>query len=249
MALFEKYQHTQNSLTHTKNLMKFLLTNDDGIDAPGLATLAEAARAVGEAVVVGPMEQFSGCSHRVTTDQPLRIEQRQINAFAVDGTPADCTRVGLHAVFPDTQWVLAGINMGGNLGTDVHLSGTVAAVREAVIHGWPGIAFSHYRRKDNPFRWDRAVKWVIPLLRDLTSRPHRRGTFWNVNLPDLPLDAPDPEVVFCPLDTQPLPLSFHRDGDHFHYNGNYHDRRRDPGSDVDVCFNGGIAVTLINLYS
>jgi 5'-nucleotidase len=145
--------------------------------------------------------------------------------------------------------VLSGINSGGNLGTDVHLSGTVAAVREAVIHGWPGIAVSHYRRKGGQFDWQRAVRWVVPLLQDLTRRPYQRGTFWNINLPDLPSGSSDPQVVFCPLDTQPLPLSFQQEGDLFRYNGDYHQRRRDPGSDVDVCFGGSIAVTLIHLYS
>jgi 5'-nucleotidase len=229
--------------------MKLLLTNDDGIDAPGLAALLRAAREIGDPLVAGPLEQFSGCSHRVTTDQPVRIERRADNVFAIDGTPADCVRLGLHSLSTDIQWVLAGINSGGNLGTDVHLSGTVAAVREGVLHGWPGIAVSHYRRQGGDFNWDRAVVWLVPLLRDLTTRPHRRGTFWNINLPDPVADAPAPEIVFCPLDTQPLPLSFHQEGDLYHYNGDYHQRRRDAGSDVDVCFRGNIAVTLINLYA
>lgn len=228
--------------------MRLLLTNDDGIHAPGLQALLQAARSVGDPVLVAPLHEFSGCSHRVTTADPVRIERRSETAYAIDGTPADCVRLGLHYVMPDTAWVLSGINSGGNLGTDVHLSGTVAAVREAVIHGWPGIAVSHYRRKGGQFDWDRAVRWVVPLLQDLTSRPYQRGTFWNINLPDLDSDSPDPQVIFCALDTQPLPLSFLQEGDLFRYNGDYHQRRRDPGADVDVCFGGNIAVTLLNLY-
>ena len=228
--------------------MKYLLSNDDGVDAPGLAALVKAAREIGEPTVAAPVHQFSGCSHRVTTDKPLRLDVRSEGIVAIDGTPADCVRIGLYSVLPDAQWVLAGINSGGNLGTDVHISGTVAAVREAVIHGWPGIAVSHYRRKDGQFDWERAVRCVVPLLRDLTNRTYKRGTFLNIKLPDLPADAPDPEVVFCPLDTQPLPLSYHQDGDAFHYDGDYHNRHRDPGADVDVCFSGKIAVTLLNLY-
>jgi 5'-nucleotidase len=226
-----------------------MLTNDDGIDAPGLAALREIARPLGEVVIVAPLHEFSGCSHRVTASGPVRLERRGRDMFAVDGTPADCVRLGLHHAVPDADWVLAGINAGGNLGSDVHLSGTVAAVREAVLHGWPGIAVSHYRRRGGVLDWARAVRWVAPLLPDLIARPWRRGTFWNINLPDPPPGAPEPAVVFCPLDTQPLPLSFHRDGDEFHYNGDYHQRRRDAGADVDVCFSGNTAVTLINLYA
>lgn len=229
--------------------MKLMLTNDDGIEAPGLQALLEAARAVGEPVLVAPLQEFSGCSHRVTTSDPVRIERRSDAVYAVDGTPADCVRLGLHYVLPHTDWVLSGINSGGNLGTDVHLSGTVAAVREAVIHGWPGIAVSHYRRRGSQFDWPRAIRWVIPILQELMRKPYQRGTFWNINLPDLPAESPEPKVILCPLDTQPLPLSFHQEGDLFHYNGNYHERRRDAGSDVDVCFRGNIAVTCINLYS
>jgi 5'-nucleotidase len=227
--------------------MKLLLTNDDGIDAPGLEALLVAAKQIGDPFVVAPTSALSGCSHRVTTDHPLRIEARGPTRHALDGTPADCVRFALHQLLPDPAWVLSGINAGGNLGTDVHLSGTVAAVREAVLHGWPGIAVSHYRRKGGDFSWPRAIGWLVPLLRDLTARPWQRGTFWNINLPDLPAESPDPDVVFCPLDKQPLPLSFHQKGDAFHYNGDYHQRRRDPGSDVDVCFRGQIAVTCINL--
>jgi hypothetical protein len=118
--------------------MKLLLTNDDGIDAPGLAALAAAAEQLGEAVVVAPLEGHSGCGHRVTTDEELTILGRGVSRFAVDGTPADCVRVALHSLAPEASHVLAGINAGGNLGADVWISGTVAAVREAVWLLAPG---------------------------------------------------------------------------------------------------------------
>src|SRR6266852_1483028 len=105
--------------------MKLLVTNDDGIDAPGLKALLSAAQQLGEPVVVAPMDAQSGCSHRVTTDGLIRIERRLSLGFAVGGTPADCVRVGLHHCVPDTAWVLAGINGGRNLGGDVYHSGTV----------------------------------------------------------------------------------------------------------------------------
>jgi 5'-nucleotidase len=129
----------------------------------------------------------------------------------------------------------------------VYHSGTVAAVREAVLHGVPGIAFSHYRRRGLEFDWQRAAAWSARVLRDLLARPCPAGAFWNVNVPHLPADAPEPEVVFCPLDISPLPLSFRRDLGGYLYDGDYHERRRQPGSDVDVCFNGKIAVTRLAL--
>jgi 5'-nucleotidase len=228
--------------------MKLLLTNDDGIDAPGLAALAAAAEQLGEAVVVAPLEGHSGCGHRVTTDEELTILGRGVSRFAVDGTPADCVRVALHSLAPEASHVLAGINAGGNLGADVWISGTVAAVREAVLHGKPGIAVSQYRRPDREFDWQRAAAWCVPLLRDLVARPWEPGTLWNVNLPNLEPGAAMPDIVFCPVNPHPLPLSYSREGDRLRYNGNYHERRRDAGSDVAVCFGGQIAVSLIRLF-
>jgi 5'-nucleotidase len=229
--------------------MHLLLTNDDGIDAPGLQALEEAASPFGEVTVAAPVSVLSGCSHRVTTDQPFRVERRGERRFAVAGTPADCVRVALHQLAPSMDLVLSGINQGGNLGADVWHSGTVAAVREAVLHGKPGIALSQYRLKGGSTDWRRAARWVLPLLRDLLlAQPWRRGSFWNVNLPHLPADAPDPDVVFCPLDPTPLPLSFRMDGEWLHYNGDYHERERQPGCDVAVCFGGRIAVTELRLF-
>jgi 5'-nucleotidase len=228
--------------------MKMLLTNDDGIDAPGLAALEEAARQLGTVVVAAPADCHSGGGHRVTTHSPIRALEAGPGRFAIHGTPADCVRVALHGLAADVAWVLAGINAGGNLGADVYHSGTVAAVREAVLHGRPGVALSHYRRRGVPFDWGRASAWALVVLRDLLARPWRPGTFWNVNLPHLEPGSPEPAVVCCPLDSQPLPLSFRREGDLFHYDGDYHGRRRDLGADVDVCFRGAIAVTQVALY-
>lgn len=227
--------------------MRLLLTNDDGIDAPGLEALLAAAQKLGDPVVIAPDAAQSGCGHRVTTDGPFRVEARGAGRFAVAGTPGDCVRAGLHSLAKDVGWVLSGINAGGNLGADVYHSGTVAAAREAALHGRPAIALSHYRRRGVEFYWDLAAARVLPLLRELMSRPWQPGTYWNVNLPHLEPGSPVPEIVFCPLDLRPLPLSFRRDGDWLHYDGNYHGRERDPGADVAVCFSGNISVTRLSL--
>jgi 5'-nucleotidase len=228
--------------------MKFLLTNDDGIDAPGLQALEQAASALGEVVVIAPAEHLSGCSHQVTTSRPIRTERRGPQRFAVHGTPADCVRVGLHGLAPGVDWVLSGINAGGNLGADIHHSGTVAAVREGVLHSLPGIAVSQYLKRGQANDWGQAAVRLLPVLRDLLARPLPPGCFWNINLPHLPPGEGPPEVVECPVDPAPLPLSFRLEGELFHYNGDYHQRRRMPGADVDVCFGGRIAVSRVVLF-
>lgn len=224
-----------------------LLTNDDGIEAPGLEALRSAAEGLGRCVVVAPTGPFSGCGHRVTTHGPIAVTPRGEDRLAVEGTPADCVRLALHHLVPGFTWVLSGINAGGNLGTDVYHSGTVAAVREGVIHGRPGIAFSQYIARGRPIDWARAAAWTRAVLVELLGRPWEPGTFWNVNLPHLPPGSPDPTVVFCPLDPSPLPLSYRVEGEGAVYCGDYHLRPRRPSSDVDVCFRGQIAVSLIRM--
>src|SRR5262249_6646054 len=152
--------------------------------------LAELAGGFGEAVVVAPCLAHSGCSHRVTTDRPLRLIEHRPDWYAIEGTPADCVRVGLHTVAPEAAWGLAGGNEGGNLGVDVHHSGTVAAVREAALHGRPGIALSHYHKRGCDIDWRRAVRWLKPVLAELIAQRWTPGTLWNINLPHLAAEAP-----------------------------------------------------------
>jgi 5'-nucleotidase len=227
----------------------FLLTNDDGWDAPGLAALDAAAQGLGECRVIAPVGPYSGCGHRVTTHGPITISRPAAGRIAVAGTPADCVRLALHHLAPQTTWVLAGINMGGNLGSDVHHSGTVAAVREGVLHGVPGIALSQYLARGRAVDWERTARWAHDVVTRLMARPWVAGTFWNVNFPHLTPDEHDPEVVFCPLDPSPLPLVFRLSGDEAVYAGDYQGRARRPGSDVDVCFGGRIAVSLVHAWA
>ncbi|MCA1659030.1 MAG: 5'/3'-nucleotidase SurE [Verrucomicrobiaceae bacterium] len=151
--------------------MKLLLTNDDGIDAAGLEALLIAARTLGDPVVVAPAGPQSGVSHRVTWHDGVRIEPRGERRYAIHGTPADCVRLGLLKVVPDAKWILSGINHGANLGADVHYSGTVAAVREAVLHGWPGIAISHYRKS----KVESSIMLTCQIFRPTLSRRKSSG--------------------------------------------------------------------------
>ena len=234
--------------------MQIMLTNDDGIDAPGLAALERALQPLRNYVVLAPDRHLSGCSHRATTDRHLELTELSAGRHALDGTPADCTRVGLMHLWPHIEWVIAGINDGGNLGADVYLSGTVAAAREAALHGKLAIAVSQYRRRGAAADWERAARWTQRVLRILLEQSPHAGRFWNVNLPDPAGDDFagngkdfEPEIVFCPLDPHPLPVQFLRDEGRLRYQGDYHQRLRRAGHDVDVCFSNRIAVTPLKL--
>ncbi|MEN9203864.1 MAG: 5'/3'-nucleotidase SurE [Thermostichus sp. DG_1_6_bins_120] len=239
--------------------MRVLLTNDDGIDAAGLANLKLALQSLlGEehCWVVAPHQQLSGCSHQVTTGRPFRAQFRGERTFAVEGSPADCVRVGLFKLVPSVDWVLSGINEGGNLGADVYLSGTVAAVREAAMRRIPAIAISQYRAGGQPIDWEQARRWTRAILAELMEQPLPPGAFWNVNLPHLPPGSPLPERVYCRLCTQPLPLDYAVEPEQngteslwFSYQGRYAERAHDPQTDTDICFSGRVAITQLQLAS
>jgi 5'-nucleotidase len=230
--------------------MRIVLTNDDGIDAPGLIALAAAAaRLGGEAVVVAPAEPHSGCGHRVTTDRPIRVLEAGPARYAVTGTPADCVRIALAEIVPDAALVLAGINAGGNLGADIHHSGTVAAAREAALHGRVAVAASQYRRSGTSVDWERAAAWLERVFSrlPLTRGPQASGSLWNVNLPDPPEVAGLPEIVDCPVDASPFTLGYRLTDGGWHYAASYHERPRTPEGDVAACFGGAITVSRLGL--
>lgn len=225
--------------------MTLILTNDDGVDAPGIRALHKAVQ--GKGVIVAPRDHLSGCGHQVTTTQPIHVQRRSDVEYAIAGTPADCVRLAISHLCPDVNFVLSGINAGGNMGVDTYISGTVAAVREAAFHRVPGIAVSQYRQGKRHVDWDVAARWTARVLSDLLSRPTEPGTFWNVNLPHLEPGDPDPDIVFCQPSTQPLPVNYRIEGEHFYYVGEYALRSSTPGTDVDVCFSGCIAITHLRL--
>jgi 5'-nucleotidase len=231
--------------------MHFLLTNDDGIEAPGLAALESA---VGRLACDGPVtfstvaphEHQSGCGHLTTTHRPLRVKKLADHRYSVDGSPADCVRLGLLHLAEGAEWVLSGINDGGNLGVDVYMSGTVAAAREGVLFGRRAVAISHYRRRGQPIDWSWASAQVERVLALLLVKPPAAGAFWNVNLPS-PVDDRSPEIVFCPLDVGPLHVSYELVEDSYHYRGVYQDRKHASGTDVEACFAGNISITQVPL--
>jgi 5'-nucleotidase len=123
--------------------MNILVTNDDGILAPGLALLAEACQEVGRVTVVAPDREQSGTSHSLTMHRPLRPARRPDGSYQVDGTPTDCVLLALGALMPERpDFVFSGVNHGPNMGEDVLYSGTVAAAMEGVTLGVPSVAIS-----------------------------------------------------------------------------------------------------------
>ena len=226
--------------------MTLILTNDDGIDAPGIRALLKAVEGQ-KVIVAAPVDHLSGCGHQVTTTKAINVHRRSVTEYAIAGTPADCTRIALSHLCPEAKFVLSGINAGGNMGADVYISGTVAAVREAAFHGVNGIAISHYLKGKKNVDWDTAARWTKQVLADLMNRSPEVGTYWNINLPHLEPGDPDPEVVFCQPSTQPLPVNYRVEGNDYYYVGKYAQRDRTSGTGVDVCFAGKIAVTRLRL--
>lgn len=188
--------------------MKILVTNDDGIMAPGIAELARAAREFGEVTVIAPREQCSAMSHHITLHRPMAIEERKdfpvegVRAFSLDGTPADCVRTLTHGMFdmdrerkksggpdylkvnPDLpDLVLSGINHGANAGHDIVYSATVGAAMEAVMCGVPAICFSQLAGRSCEVR----EKYLPGLLGELIRKKTAPGEIFNVNFPDCPL--------------------------------------------------------------
>ncbi len=236
-------------------MSNYLLTNDDGIDAPGIAALHQALDGFG--TIVAPLNHQSGCGHQVTTHQPISIIARQYfhgldttianPHYAIAGTPADCTRIAVKHLQLDINYVLSGINAGGNLGVDAYISGTIAAVREAAILNIPGMAISQYKHSQHPINWQISTQLTRYVLDRLLPLPLPLKSFWNINLPYCTDLAIFPQLVFCEPSCDPLPMEYQRSGDELIYAGVYRQRDRSPGTDVDVCFNGDIAITQLKV--
>lgn len=219
-----------------------LLTNDDGYGAPGIEALRVLAGP--NALVVAPTRPHSGCSHLVSMDRPIAVEQVGPRDWRVDGTPGDCVRIALRVLGHTPALVLSGINEGGNLGHDVYLSGTVAAAREAAILGVPSVAISQYFREGETIDWPRAAGLARQALDRVLSEATPSDGFWNVNLPPPGDPATPPGVVECRRCIRPLQLHYRAlDGAYHYERGHYHRREQPAGTDVAVCFGGDIALT------
>lgn len=168
--------------------MRLLLTNDDGIDARGMAALREALHGLGELWVVAPHIERSASSHAITMHAPLRAHARGERAWAVEGTPVDCAYLGLVELLPERpDLVVSGINHGSNVGTDIVYSGTVAAAAEARLMGVPSVAISLNRPGRDSRHWDTAAAVARRVVQHAAANGLPDDVFLNVNVPDLPL--------------------------------------------------------------
>jgi 5'-nucleotidase len=168
---------------------RILVSNDDGINSPGIRLLARIARSLSPDVwVVAPEQEQSGASHSLTLIRPLRVRQLGRRRFAVDGTPTDCVLLAVRTILRDKPptLVFSGVNAGVNLGEDVTYSGTVAAAMEATLLGVPAIAFSQHYSDRAAVRWATAAAHAPELVRRLVALPWPRNTLINVNFPDVP---------------------------------------------------------------
>jgi 5'-nucleotidase len=166
---------------------RVLVTNDDGINAPGLKVLERVAQTISDEVwVVAPETNQSGASHSLTINRPLRIRQVSKRRFAVDGTPTDCVLLALQIVMKASpaELVLSGVNNGGNLAEDVTYSGTVAAAMEATMFNVPAIAFSQVCQNGQRIKWSTAAQHAPTVIDRLLTAGWPQDVLINVNFPD-----------------------------------------------------------------
>jgi 5'-nucleotidase len=167
--------------------MRVLVSNDDGVDAPGIRILAEGLRNAGhDVLVVAPDRDRSGASNSLTLDAPVRVVQLDAQTWRVHGTPTDCVHVaitGMLEVEPDL--VVSGINNTANLGDDVIYSGTVAAAMEGRFLGLPAVAMSLATADHKGMHYETAARAAVEIIARLAIDPLPADTILNVNVPDL----------------------------------------------------------------
>ncbi|WP_282061937.1 5'/3'-nucleotidase SurE [Roseobacter litoralis] len=241
--------------------MRILITNDDGINAPGLMILQEIATRLagdkGEVWTVAPAFEQSGVGHCISYTRPMMVAQMGPHRFAAEGSPADCVLAGLHDVMKDSppDLVLSGVNRGNNSAENTLYSGTIGGAMEAALQGLPAIALSQYygprnNSIENPFEAS-AQHGVDVVQRILAHTPQETGgyrLFYNVNFPPVPAD----EVLGIRLATQGFRegLGFSTEphnapsGRRFLWikGGDQH-RPTAPGSDAQLNLEGYISVT------
>jgi len=169
--------------------MNILLTNDDGIHARGLWSLFSHLAGRHHVDVIAPDRERSAIGHAITLHQPLRATRISLNGdctgYAVNGTPADCIKLGIAEILPaDPDVVVAGINPGANVGANLNYSGTVAAAKEAALRGIIGIAVSIEGPDVN--NYDDGARFVAELCETVHAKGLPFGTFLNVNIPNCP---------------------------------------------------------------
>lgn len=233
--------------------MRLLITNDDGVDAPGILTLAKtAAKAGHEVLVSAPATQQSAAGHRLTIIQSLMVRERFLDpafkAFSVDGSPVDCVRIGRRLSEEPFDFCLSGINDGENVGTALFYSGTAAAAREAAMLNLPSMAVSIGYGADEDMRVHLAEQ-ALAIMSYILRRPMPRLTFCNLNGPALPRDQVKPAKI------APISEAFFLDGyeervnprgvKYFWLEDGVKYEQPEPGSDLDLLTQGHMTVSFV----
>lgn len=172
--------------------MKILITNDDGIHARGIQTLAKTLCVEHEVIIVAPREQKSASSHSISIHEPIRVKEEKleglnIKAYSVVGTPADCTQIGVSLLTKDIDLIVSGINRGINCGTDILYSGTVSAAIEGAIYNIPSIAVSmevDWHKEDE--NYEKAARWTQKIIDQGYHNEFRKNVVLNLNIPHVP---------------------------------------------------------------
>ena len=172
--------------------MRILITNDDGIHAPGLEACEKIARALSDDIwIVAPETDQSGVSHSLSLNDPLRLREISERHFAIKGTPTDCVIMGVrHVMKSAPDLVLSGVNRGRNCAEDVTYSGTVAGAMEGTVLGIPSFALSQayaFTTKHAP-HWETAITRAPDLIRRVLKTGMPRDVLVNINFPDCPPD-------------------------------------------------------------
>lgn len=235
---------------------RILITNDDGVLAPGLLALKKALEGLGDIVVFAPDHNWSAAGHTKTMHKPLRVEEIKLDdgspALTSNGAPSDCVALAvLGLVDPPIDLVISGINMGANMGYDITYSGTVAGAMEAVVNGIPAIAVSQEYRDgvDVDFTIAGAVARHIAKL--VLERGLPPDTFLNVNVPARPTRVP-PEVTVTRLGRRVYRDALVRREDprgrpYYWIGGDPPTGVPEPGTDVGALFEGNVSVTPITM--
>lgn len=234
--------------------MNLLLSNDDGIDAPGLTALEDHMATLGTVWTVAPDKERSAQSHSLSLTKPLRVLPLGPRRWSVSGTPADCVYLAVHHLLeahPDV--VISGINNGSNLGNDIHYSGTVAAAREACLHGLVAVSVSLHRRAgEREAHWETAAAVTERVVAAIVADPPPAWVHINVNVPNIPLDQLR-GLRACQLGrrTYTPMVDLRRDprGRQYFWIGGPHDRfEPDPRSDGTAVEEGFASVTPLSAF-
>lgn len=173
--------------------MKFLVSNDDGVNARGIKALSAMLKELGEVVVFAPNRDRSGASNSLTLDRPIRVEQVDQDIYSVHGTPTDCVHLAVTGVLKEEpNMVVSGINNAANLGDDVLYSGTVAAAIEGRYLGLPAIAVSivldSCKENNRQRHYQTATHFLKKIIEHVITHPLPQDTILNVNVPNLPIE-------------------------------------------------------------